>query len=151
MNAASKAATAAASTGSAPFSAVSSDASDNPWRSSTVTCRTACANAKFGASVIVAPNAPMARSHVPGSFMNALGGRNSTGVRLYRPVSAAPMSPMSWWSGSQLTHDDPGPAIASAMIRALATMLAWLSATPMGRLVLPDVYCRSARSEAAGS
>ena len=44
---------------------------------------------------------------------------------------------MSWCCGSQLTATSP-PLKADA----LAMTLAWVTTTPLGSLVEPDVYCR---------
>jgi hypothetical protein len=52
---------------------------------------------------------------------------------------------MSWNSGSQPTQriSPPCPNI-SRIIALFATRFSWLSITPFGELVEPDVYCSSA-------
>ncbi|MNQ96498.1 hypothetical protein D3C85_1121050 [compost metagenome] len=54
---------------------------------------------------------------------------------------------MSWYMGSQLTNTSCGPTFrALPMARRLASRLAWLTITPLGWPVLPEVYCRKAMS-----
>ncbi|MCY1560520.1 hypothetical protein D9M68_976600 [compost metagenome] len=56
---------------------------------------------------------------------------------------------MSWYSGNQLTQDSPGLAAKPRlMLRSLASRLAWLTITPFGALVDPEVYCKNARVSA---
>ena len=57
----------------------------------------------------------------------------------------APISPMSWYSGSQDTKTSLAlTPEARAIARRLASRLAWVSTTPLGLPVLPEVYCRKA-------
>ncbi len=70
------------STGSAPFRTVSRLASETPPSSSRGAWRTTCPNAKFGARVMVPPNALIARSQLAGSLMKSAVGISSSGVRL---------------------------------------------------------------------
>ena len=62
------------------------------------------------------------------------------------------MSPMSWQAGSQKTAFVSRPTSkALLMARVLATRLAWLSITPLGRLVEPEVYWIIASESGSGS
>jgi hypothetical protein len=71
----------------------------------------------------------------------------TSGIPKYKLASHAPMSPMSWYSGSQLTKTSAGPTpVTSPMARMLARRFAWDRTTPFGAAVLPDVYCTSAGS-----
>src|SRR5689334_20242305 len=62
------------------------------------------------------------------------------------------MSPMSWNMGSQLTDRSPSDVVASyggrasapPMMRWLCRRFSWLTITPFGLLVEPDVYWRKA-------
>ncbi len=57
------------------------------------------------------------------------------------------MSPMSWKSGSQETKTGLSLCpMARAMSSRLCRRLAWLSITPFGLPVEPEVYWRKARS-----
>src|SRR5690349_12973780 len=58
-----------------------------------------------------------------------------------------PMSPMSWYGGSQLTPtvSTVSPNADSAA-RAFDSRLACETTTPLGALVDPEVYCRKAVS-----
>ena len=59
---------------------------------------------------------------------------------------------MSWYSGSQLTHTSLAvSAAASPQARMLASRLPWLSATPLGSPVEPEVYWISARLPGPGA
>ena len=64
----------------------------------------------------------------------------------------APISPMSWYSGS---HDMKVSALLTCaawrIARTLASRLAWLSTTPLGLPVLPEVYCRKAVASASAT
>ena len=57
------------------------------------------------------------------------------------PCSIVPISPMSWYIGSQPTIVDSAsaPKIV-AMARSLCIRFAWLTITPLGVPVEPDVY-----------
>ena len=62
------------------------------------------------------------------------------------------MSPMSWQAGSQKTAFVSRPTSkALLMARVLARRLAWLSMTPLGRLVEPEVYWIIASESGSGS
>ena len=58
---------------------------------------------------------------------------------------------MSWYSGSQLTQRVRRSSSNTCSRRAAFTSrLAWLTATPFGAPVDPDVYCRNAIASALG-
>ena len=61
--------------------------------------------------------------------------------------SQEPISPMSWYRGSQLTPTSVGFLSSPAPIaRMLASRFAWVSSTPFGWPVLPEVYWMKAVS-----
>ena len=59
-----------------------------------------------------------------------------------------PMSPMSWYSGSQLTPWSSSPTSRPSCIIAqeLAMRFWCVTTTPLGSEVLPEVNCRKATS-----
>ncbi len=83
----------------------------------------------------------MARSQRSGFCRKASGGMRTMGKPTYTGCSTQPMSPMSWYSGSQLT---PTESSVLPMIRwmrdSLWSRLAWVSSTPLGSEVEPEVY-----------
>ncbi len=65
----------------------------------------------------------------------------------YIEESSIPMSPMSWYSGSQLTDTSSGPVSRPALLRMasmFAARFAWERTTPLGTAVDPDVNWTSA-------
>jgi hypothetical protein len=65
-----------------------------------------------------------------------------------------PMSPMSWYRGSQLTPESAPLSACSPsrmMAQAFARRLPCVTSTPLGVAVLPEVNCRNAMSSAPGS
>ena len=53
----------------------------------------------------------------------------------------APMRPMSWNMGNQLQPTSPSVMPVALVIAAVfARMLAWLSTTPLGLSMVPEVY-----------
>src|SRR6218665_2615783 len=69
-------------------------------------------------------------------------------------VRQPPMSPMSWYWGS---HETPETACSSrfkwsyAMAWTLWMILEWLTMTPLGSLVEPEVYCKKRRGLGASA
>src|SRR5687768_6289643 len=92
--------TISADTGSAPFGAYRQQERSTPSRSSSRTRFRHRPNAKFGPGDTVARKREIVRSHNAGRARNASGGNNTSGPGKYAPNSSAPMSPMSWYSGS---------------------------------------------------
>jgi len=89
----------------------------------------------------------MTSSQRSGRARKACGAMTTSGTPMYRLPSQAPISPMSWYSGSQLTNTSRGVAsIACAIARMLASRLACVSTTPLGLPVLPEVYWMNAMS-----
>ena len=89
----------------------------------------------------------MARSQLPGRDRNASGDISTVGKPRNSVAKQAPIRPMSWYSGSQLTNTSFGPALTAApMARTLASRFACVSTTPLGLPVLPEVYCRKPMS-----
>lgn len=59
--------------------------------------------------------------------------------------SCPSIRPMSWWCGCQVTKSLVwSSAQLSRIMRRLAVMLAWLTLTPLGAEVEPEVYCKKA-------
>ena len=59
---------------------------------------------------------------------------------------------MSWYSGAQDMKRSPAPmSMRCWMAASLAMRLPWLTITPLGAEVEPEVYCRKAMSSAAGA
>jgi len=80
-----------------------------------------------------------------------VGDITTNGTAKYSVPNQAPISPMSWYSGSQLTNTSVGRIPSARPIaRMLARTLAWVSTTPFGWPVLPDVYWRNAMSRGPG-
>ena len=67
-------------------------------------------------------------------------------------ASSAATSPWMWNSGIRFRHRSPGASCSVfATLLADVRRLAWESGTSFGRLVVPDVCSRSARSSPSGS
>jgi hypothetical protein len=99
-------------------------------------------NAKLGANVMVPRCLWMVSIHVLGPFTKLSVGMKTTGTSVRSGATTKPMRPMSWYSGSQLTplSRSPFEASPSTMIAlALAIRLAWVTITPLGSDVDPDV------------
>ena len=63
------------------------------------------------------------------------------GKPAYTGCSTQPMSPMSWYIGSQLTPTESSVAPkARWMMAELWSRLPWVSSTPLGTAVEPEVY-----------
>ena len=60
-------------------------------------------NAKFGPPLMVPPNFDTASSHAMGRLRNVIGDISATGKPPYNGSRMPPMSPMSWYGGSQMT------------------------------------------------
>jgi hypothetical protein len=87
-------------------------------------------------------------SHRNGRRANATGVVRCTVMPAASGCSAAPIRPRSWNSGSQVAIDSPSAdSRAPANAYVLWTRLAWLTITPLGSRVEPDVYCSRARSD----
>src|SRR5512146_491355 len=96
----------------------------------------------------------MAASQVMGLWRNVAGERETFVTPANTGTRTPPTSPMSWYMGSQNTplSSDCIPK-AWWMARMLAMRFPWLTMTPLGRLVEPEVYwsMASASGEMAGS
>ncbi len=59
-------------------------------------------------------------------------------------------SPMSWKSGNQMPPPSPEPSSMPSLMASIpASALPWVSRTPLGAAVLPEVNCTIARSVGA--
>src|SRR5262249_39452049 len=94
-------------------------------------------SAKFGAGEWVARTWLMSRSQDDGRLRKSSGDIACVVEPITNTNMYAEISPMSWCCGSQLTKISPPPKAC-----ALAMTLAWLTMTPLGSLVEPEVYCR---------
>ncbi|MNQ54402.1 hypothetical protein D3C85_684700 [compost metagenome] len=100
---------------------------------------------------MVPPYSLIASSQRSGRARKYAGDINTQGTPLKIGCSRPPISPMSWYSGNQLTitssgfRSMPNPRRISS---SLATRLPWLTCTPLGNAVEPEVYCRKAMSSA---
>ncbi|MDC0685105.1 hypothetical protein POL72_45750 [Sorangium sp. wiwo2] len=114
-------------------------------RSSRVALRAQRSYAKFGPPLVVARKWEIALSHRSGLSRKASGDMCVQGKPTKIGCSTFPMSPMSWKSGSHPTPDEPASCSKPArMARSLAITFAWLTITPLGCPVEPDVYWRNA-------
>ena len=87
----------------------------------------------------------MAHSQSVGLVRKSTGDIINTVAPVKIPVAIQlAMSPKSWYSGIQFSATSAGwrppSTLASLMPRMFASRLAWVSATPLGSPVLPDVY-----------
>ena len=141
-----------ARTGSAPVNASSHVLRSRSGRSSAGIFATHRSKAKFGPPLMVALSSEIARSHRLGRFRKASGDMKVTGNPPYAGSSRPPISPMSWYGGSQMTAwlSGPQPKLRRTAAR-LCSRLAWLSMTPLGWSVDPEVYWRNAMSDGSSA
>ena len=89
----------------------------------------------------------MAESQRSGCWRNGSGGISTVSLRANTGVRIPPISPMSWYGGSQIA-----PTLLRSMRKArrmasrLWSRFAWESTTPRGSAVEPEVYWRKAVS-----
>ncbi len=138
--------------GSAPQKASSQRRKSSPSRSAGGTLRTHRSNAKQGPPLMVPPKRDSDSSQKRGRRRNASGDMSATGKPANSGWSTPPMSPMSWYGGSQMT-----PTLSSRTSKAwemsprLCSRLPCVSRTPFGSPVEPDVYWRNASVSSAAS
>src|SRR4051812_26381688 len=137
----------AGSTGSAPLIAARSEERSSPCRSSSETLRAARPYAKFGATVRVARASETACIQLAGRSMNSSGDNSQQVAPWATGASSPPISPMSWYSGSQETTRSRAVRRSAVPIAStFAARFAAVITTPRGVRVLPDVYWISAVS-----
>ena len=93
--------------------------------------------------------AEKSRSQAAGSLTNADGVHTVSGNGTSRALRL-PNRPMSWYRGSQLAPRSSGVMLTPPEIAAHPwSTLAWVSRTPLGNEVLPDVNWTTDRSSGA--
>src|SRR5262245_18683192 len=95
-----------ARTGSAPENATTQLLRSSDGSSSGLTFLTQMSKAKFGAPLVVIRYFEIVRSQRTGFFKNARGDIKTQGIPMYMGWMTFPISPMSWYSGSQLMQLD---------------------------------------------
>ena len=141
-----------ARTGSEPSNATRQERESSAARASGDVRSTQRSKAKFGAPLTVARYLSMAASHRIGFWRNAIGGMRTQCTPRYIVWSTFPMSPMSWKSGSQPANTvSDERRMASLTASSFAMRLPWVTTTPLGRPVDPEVYWRNARSSGRGA
>src|SRR5579875_2082006 len=91
----------------------------------------------------------MASSQRRGERTNAVGAISTEVIPQYSGMITLPIRPMSWYRGTQFTAVVSGSKPKQpAAARALASRLPWLTITPLGLAVDPEVYCRKASESA---
>ena len=96
----------------------------------------------------------MAWSQRNGRVKKYAGDISTQGTPLKIGCSNPPINPMSWYSGNQLTITSSGLRSIPKPRRinsSLATRLPWVTCTPLGNAVEPEVYCKKATSSACNA
>ncbi len=137
--------------GSPPLGAFSHDDSSSVLRSSSETLRTQRSRAKFGKAEVVPRWRVIARSQRYGRFRKSSGERRTVRDPDQTGWRTPPTRPMSWYEGSHETKTESGVnRPMRAISRELWRRFAWVTITPRGEAVEPEVYWRKATPSRSG-